>query len=68
MKLDLTEGEIATLKESVECQIGADTDVLKDHDYFSHGDWLRFENGLKNLKSIKSKLLKLKAKNGSKKA
>jgi hypothetical protein len=52
----LSQDEKASLIKILRRQIESDTDVLKDHDSFSHGDWLRFENDVKNSKAILKKM------------
>ncbi len=56
MKLNLTSDEFIALKKCLVTQVEADTDLLKDHDSFSHGEWLRFERDLNMYKAILKKM------------
>lgn len=56
MKLHLTKDEFEALKACLKTQIKADGDLLKDHDSFSHGDWLRFKWARDQYKTILKKM------------
>lgn len=57
--MKLTPDEKRILKERLKSIIENETEMLKhehEHEAYSHGDWLRFKDEIKNLKLIVKKL------------